>query len=480
MDPQEQAVSDSPLLPLVPQATPLLFPPPPSESSMMTGMTSQPVVLQNQAALITPTQVPPTTYFTHTSSQSELPTHDVLQSQAALMTSTQSGLSTHADGSVFISVPVAALPSTLPSPIPITTKLDTFWTDQLSCVQHVSDDHWKTPEFPLARIKKIMRMDEDVRMISAEVPVMFSKAVDVFISELSIRAWHITEESKRRTIQCSDIAMAITNNDMYDFLIDIVPREEIQMKQSKPQSGESLQLLPPDLLQLYIQHFAATASGEEDTSVLQNQLQILQQLLQIQQLQEQQEQVPTHPTTLTHTHAHTHTTQGQPPSPPTAMSGITSTGSILDTQVLQTSDTREITHEVLEQLRQHVASGNYDSGLLEGAYQSPMDHTEGEAAVLGPEYQSPMDHTEGEAGVLGPEFVEPAMDIDSLTHQVLHSVHPMSMASDTPIVHVPAEFGLEEPTHPPAMVAFSSTPLRLTHIHGGSSLVQLTNPNSNQ
>ena len=64
MDPQEQAVSDSPLLPLVPQATPLLFPPPPSESSMMTGMTSQPVVLQNQAALITPTQVPHTTHLT--------------------------------------------------------------------------------------------------------------------------------------------------------------------------------------------------------------------------------------------------------------------------------------------------------------------------------------------------------------------------------------------------------------------------------
>ena len=68
---------------------------------------------------MTSTQVPPTTHPSHTPSQS--------------------GLSTHADGSVFISVPVAALPSTLPSPIPITTKLDTFWTDQLSCVQHVSD-----------------------------------------------------------------------------------------------------------------------------------------------------------------------------------------------------------------------------------------------------------------------------------------------------------------------------------------------------
>ena len=79
-------------------------------------------------------------------------------------------------------------------------------------------------EFPLARIKKIMRMDEDVRvsvphlyhfgvplivlfhqMISAEVPVMLSKALELFITELSLRAWLQTEESKRRTVQVSSI-----------------------------------------------------------------------------------------------------------------------------------------------------------------------------------------------------------------------------------------------------------------------------------
>lgn len=33
------------------------------------------------------------------------------------------------------------------------------------------------------------------------------------------------EENKRRTIQKLDIALALTKSDMYDFLIDIVPRE---------------------------------------------------------------------------------------------------------------------------------------------------------------------------------------------------------------------------------------------------------------
>jgi hypothetical protein len=41
---------------------------------------------------------------------------------------------------------------------------------------------------PLARIKRIMKSDEDVRMISAEAPVLFAKACEIFILELSIRA----------------------------------------------------------------------------------------------------------------------------------------------------------------------------------------------------------------------------------------------------------------------------------------------------
>ena len=38
-------------------------------------------------------------------------------------------------------------------------------------------------------------------MISAEVPVMFSKALEMFITELSLSAWLQTEEAKRRTVQ---------------------------------------------------------------------------------------------------------------------------------------------------------------------------------------------------------------------------------------------------------------------------------------
>jgi len=60
-----------------------------------------------------------------------------------------------------------------------------------------------SPELPLARIKKIMKLDEGVKsqMISGEVPILFAKAIEMFIEELTLRAWYFTEDSKRKILQ---------------------------------------------------------------------------------------------------------------------------------------------------------------------------------------------------------------------------------------------------------------------------------------
>ncbi|KAI8529222.1 hypothetical protein RHMOL_Rhmol12G0208000 [Rhododendron molle] len=104
-------------------------------------------------------------------------------------------------------------------------QLNTFWTHQRQEIESATD--FKNHQLPLARIKKIMKADEDVRMISAEAPVLFAKACELFILELTIRSWLHAEENKRRTLQKNDIAAAITRTDIFDFLVDIVPREEI-------------------------------------------------------------------------------------------------------------------------------------------------------------------------------------------------------------------------------------------------------------
>ncbi|KAM7462702.1 hypothetical protein LguiA_030823 [Lonicera macranthoides] len=105
-------------------------------------------------------------------------------------------------------------------------QLQNFWANQYQEIEQTTD--FKNHSLPLARIKKIMKADEDVRMISAEAPVIFARACEMFILELTLRSWNHTEENKRRTLQKNDIAAAITRTDIFDFLVDIVPREDLK------------------------------------------------------------------------------------------------------------------------------------------------------------------------------------------------------------------------------------------------------------
>ncbi|KAG0331182.1 hypothetical protein BG000_011127 [Podila horticola] len=102
-----------------------------------------------------------------------------------------------------------------------------FWEEQLATVEEAEPD-FKNHPLPLARIKKVMKSDPEVKMISAEAPILFSKACEIFICEITRRAWLHAEENKRRTLQRSDVANAVSKSDQFDFLIDIIPREESQ------------------------------------------------------------------------------------------------------------------------------------------------------------------------------------------------------------------------------------------------------------
>lgn len=97
-----------------------------------------------------------------------------------------------------------------------------------------------------------MKLDEDVKMISAEAPMLFSKAAELFIHELTLRAWIHTEDNKRRTLQRNDIAMAITKYDQFDFLIDIVPRDEIKPPSNRSSSETRTPVNPDQVNNAYL------------------------------------------------------------------------------------------------------------------------------------------------------------------------------------------------------------------------------------
>jgi hypothetical protein len=77
---------------------------------------------------------------------------------------------------------------------------------------------------PLARIKKIMKSDQDVRMISAEVPILFAKACEVLICDLTIRGFSHSDLRQSRTLQRCDVVNAIHSCDYFDFLEPLMIR----------------------------------------------------------------------------------------------------------------------------------------------------------------------------------------------------------------------------------------------------------------
>ena len=120
-----------------------------------------------------------------------------------------------------------------------------YWQELINEIEMTNEpgsafqDDFKSHSIPFARIRKVMKTDEEVKMISSEAPIIFAKACEIFITELTMRAWCIAEKSKRRTLQKNDIAEALKKSDIFDFLIDIVPRTGTTTNGNNNNSGNS-------------------------------------------------------------------------------------------------------------------------------------------------------------------------------------------------------------------------------------------------
>ncbi|KAG8866630.1 hypothetical protein FS842_000811 [Serendipita sp. 407] len=106
--------------------------------------------------------------------------------------------------------------------------LQNFWQRQVDAAESEPPPYGRHPPLPLARIKKVMKSDPEVRMIASDAPVLFCKACEIFIQEITCRAFLVADAHKRRTISKADIAKALAKSDHFDFLIDVVPRDEVE------------------------------------------------------------------------------------------------------------------------------------------------------------------------------------------------------------------------------------------------------------
>ncbi|KAK4687957.1 Dr1-associated corepressor, partial [Tremellales sp. Uapishka_1] len=80
----------------------------------------------------------------------------------------------------------------------------------------------KTSRFPVARIKKIMQLDEEVGKLASVTPVMISKSLECFMQLLIDASCKETRERGSRKLTAYHLKAAINANESLDFLRDIV------------------------------------------------------------------------------------------------------------------------------------------------------------------------------------------------------------------------------------------------------------------
>jgi histone H3/H4 len=133
-------------------------------------------------------------------------------------------------------------------------------------------------------------------MIAGEAPILLSKACELLVKEVTIRAWRHTERNRRRTLQKQDVQAAVGESEVYDFLIDIVPR--VQLNQGKhfatgAISGPSATQVPENVVTIdqasLIVRGGETAAAKQETDMNLIHLQQMQYNIMLQQQQHQQQ-----------------------------------------------------------------------------------------------------------------------------------------------------------------------------------------------
>ncbi|KAJ1914020.1 hypothetical protein H4219_004966 [Mycoemilia scoparia] len=77
-------------------------------------------------------------------------------------------------------------------------------------------------KFPVARIKKIMQMDEDVGKMSQATPVLISKALELFMQSIVEDVAKQARVCKSKRVSPTHLKRCIETTECYDFLKDII------------------------------------------------------------------------------------------------------------------------------------------------------------------------------------------------------------------------------------------------------------------
>ncbi|PKU66067.1 transcriptional activator HAP5-like isoform X3 [Dendrobium catenatum] len=109
-----------------------------------------------------------------------------------------------------------------------------------------SDAGVLTPSFPTGRVKRIIKMDEDIKKVSSEALFLISLSTELFIEFMAEKAGNAAARKRRKTVKLEDLRTAITGHSpTADFLLDCLPETSKPPPILAGKKNESEKPLPP-------------------------------------------------------------------------------------------------------------------------------------------------------------------------------------------------------------------------------------------
>ncbi|PLB42224.1 histone-fold domain-containing protein [Aspergillus candidus] len=101
---------------------------------------------------------------------------------------------------------------------------------------------------PIARIKKIIQLDDDIVQCSSNATFVIAMATEQFIQHLTAQAHNVvkSERKPRKGIQYKDLATAVSRIDNLEFLSDVIPKTTTY-KQFKEKRGRDSTATGPNI-----------------------------------------------------------------------------------------------------------------------------------------------------------------------------------------------------------------------------------------
>ncbi|KAJ3180490.1 H2A super protein [Geranomyces variabilis] len=93
-------------------------------------------------------------------------------------------------------------------------------------------------KFPVARIKKIMRTDDDVGKVAQVTPVLISKALELFMATLIQETCKEARARQAKKLTPAHLKQTIESTETFDFLVDLVANLQVPAPSATSEAGE--------------------------------------------------------------------------------------------------------------------------------------------------------------------------------------------------------------------------------------------------